>query len=161
MCSEYQLLTSMDRVYLLSYLLPSLLKVNTVQFFFAINVITASLLIMETCLTMNPVFVYLDVPVAPAAPKVDDITATSCSLSWAPPTDDGGSPVTGYYVERKSSISPRWVRVNKSPITDLTLPISELLEGTEYEFRVIAVNKKGESSPSTPSTSFLAKNPYG
>lgn len=102
-----------------------------------------------------------DVPMAPDAPQVDDITTTTCTVSWSPPSDDGGSPVTGYYIERKSNISPRWLRVNKAPVSELVLPMSDLLEGTEYQYRVIAVNKKGESQPSKPSDNFVAKNPYG
>jgi hypothetical protein len=37
----------------------------------------------------------------------------------------------------------------------------ELVEGSEYEFRVIACNKVGQSEPSAPSRMIVAKNPYG
>jgi hypothetical protein len=35
------------------------------------------------------------------------------------------------------------------------------MEGSEYEFRVIASNKVGPSEPSAPSRTFIAKNPFG
>ena len=45
---------------------------------------------------------------------------------------------------------------------DATQIISEeLVEGSEYEFRVIACNKVGQSEPSPPSRMIVAKNPYG
>jgi Fibronectin type III domain. len=31
---------------------------------------------------------------------VSDITPETCSLSWRPPLDDGGSPITNYVVEK-------------------------------------------------------------
>jgi len=37
----------------------------------------------------------------------------------------------------------------------------ELIEGSEYEFRVIACNKVGQSEPSVPSRMIVAKNPFG
>ena len=68
---------------------------------------------------------------------------------------------SGYFLERQSNVSPRWVRINRTPVESTQMPVSDLTEGTQYEFRVIAVNKKGESKPSLPSDSFLAKNPFG
>lgn len=32
--------------------------------------------------------------------EITDITPENCSLSWKPPADDGGSPVTNYVVEK-------------------------------------------------------------
>ena len=53
------------------------------------------------------------VPGEPTAPVVSDIFSNRCKLSWQPPTQDGGSAVTGYHIERRSKTSPRWVFVNK------------------------------------------------
>jgi len=42
-----------------------------------------------------------DKPLPPQGPlDVSDITPETCSLSWRPPLDDGGSPVTNYVVEK-------------------------------------------------------------
>ena len=36
-----------------------------------------------------------DKPTAPLEPEVNEVTAESCKLSWQPPKDDGGSPISG------------------------------------------------------------------
>lgn len=41
------------------------------------------------------------------------------------------------------------------------LTAEELVEGSEYEFRVIACNKVGQSEPSAPSRMIVARNPFG
>ena len=46
------------------------------------------------------------VPSQPGIPQVTDITGTSCKLSWQAPSSDGGSPITGYVVERRSGGYP-------------------------------------------------------
>jgi hypothetical protein len=47
-----------------------------------------------------------DKPLPPQGPlDVSDITPETCSLSWKPPTDDGGSPITNYIVEKLDPFS--------------------------------------------------------
>jgi len=67
--------------------------------------------------------------------------------------------VTGYQVERQTPGS-RWIRVNKDPIADLSCPVTELLEGNDYEFRVAAENKAGLGEFSAVSPKITAKNPW-
>ena len=57
--------------------------------------------------------------------------------------------------------SARWIRVNKSTTEQTTLTARELVEDTEYEFRVIAVNKVGEGPPGEKSKPVGAKDPWG
>ncbi len=93
---------------------------------------------------------------------MDDVTSTSCKVTWEPPKFDGGSPITGYHVERRQTDSSRWVKATKSLVTDLTFKVTDLIEGMEYEFRVFAENKVGPGPPSVPtSPPTLAKEPYG
>lgn len=92
---------------------------------------------------------------------VSDIFATSAVLSWEAPASDGGSPVTGYLIDRATNNSGKWIRVTRNEIKELTKELSDLSEGTVYEYRVVAVNKIGESEPSQPCDAFTAKNPYG
>ena len=47
--------------------------------------------------------IFIDVPGAPGIPEVSDILADSMTVSWTPPTNDGGSPITGYTVEKRES----------------------------------------------------------
>lgn len=110
----------------------------------------------KLCIFFSPVE-----PDAPAAPTVNDVTKSSAVVTWQPPANDGGSPILGYHLEKKSGFSGRWTRVNKDLIPDTKLPMSDLIEDNTYEFRVIAENKAGPSKPSPPSESIKAKNPWG
>ena len=103
----------------------------------------------------------LDVPGAPGKPTVSDIDATQMTVSWTPPQSDGGTPIIGYFVERKSDTSSRWVRVNKDLVSDTTLTVTDLTEKSEYQFRVYAENKAGVGPASEPSDKHVAKPPYG
>ena len=100
-------------------------------------------------------------PGPPEAPEVSDITKESCVLTWKPPAKDGGSPVTGYYIEKKQTTSQRWVKVKKAPISDLTYKVTDLDEGNDYEFRVMAENKVDVGPPSEPSKPITAKDALG
>ena len=81
-------------------------------------------------------------------------------VSWSPPSDDGGATVKGYHLERRSPTGKRWVFVNKSIINDTNFKVSDLVEDTEYEFRVSAENKIGIGTPSEPSKPELARDPW-
>lgn len=46
----------------------------------------------------------VDKPSPPVGPlDCYDITPDTCTLSWKPPLDDGGSPITNYIVEKMDS----------------------------------------------------------
>ena len=95
----------------------------------------------------------IDIRGVPRAPT--DVVAsagdTSATVSFAPPTSDGGSPVTGYTV----TTVPGDVRTDCSASPCL---IKGLANGTAYRFAVSATNALGTGEPSaatdpvTPST---------
>ncbi|XP_014667690.1 PREDICTED: titin-like [Priapulus caudatus] len=97
----------------------------------------------------------------PTAPKgkpiVSNITPDSCKVTWEPPEDNGGSPITGYVLEKKTSFSPRWNKVTREPIKEPTFTIDGLIEDQEYEFRVAAVNKAGAGPPGPASDVIVAR----
>ena len=90
--------------------------------------------------------------------KVKDITKTSCTLTWDEPDYDGGSPVTGYYIEKFTG--SRWVKVNKKAMKERKYDFDDLMEGSEYDFRVLAENDAGISKPSEGCGKFVAKDPF-
>ena len=102
-----------------------------------------------------------DKPDAPGQPSISNITASSMTLNWSVPSSDGGSPVTGYLIEKKDRFSSRWSRVNDYSTQDVEFIVSGLKQGSEYEFRVAAENKAGVGKPSESSGYKVAKPPYG
>jgi titin len=100
-------------------------------------------------------------PGPPSAPEPSDITKESCTLTWKEPEENGGTPVTGYFIERCTAESSRWLRITKESVEALTYDCKDLVEGTNYKFRVVAVNKMGEGPAGPESTPFTAKDPWG
>ena len=90
-------------------------------------------------------------PAAPDTPKPDRIGRTSVTLSWRPPTTDGGSKIKGYILEKKQKDTDKWEICNEDPHPDTTFTVLGLKEQDEYQFRVSAVNDIGKSKPSKPS----------
>ncbi|KAG0723045.1 Twitchin [Chionoecetes opilio] len=72
-------------------------------------------------------------------------------LRWDAPVTDGGSPITGYLIERCEGEGSVWVRVNLVPIRDTEYAVANMTGGKEYRFRVTAENAVGSSDPSPSS----------
>ena len=99
-----------------------------------------------------------DPPGPPKNVKANDVTKTSCTITWSEPEFDGGSPIKGYYVEKLSGT--RWIKVNKKPTTKMSMTIDDLIEGSDCEYRVCAENEAGIGKPSDTTGKFIAKDPY-
>lgn len=82
-------------------------------------------------------------------------------MSWSRPKDDGGSRVTGYYIERKETSTDKWVRHNKTHITTTMYTVTGLVPDAEYQFRIIAQNDVGLSETSPASEPVVCKDPFG
>ena len=100
---------------------------------------------------------FSDPPSPPENLHADNISKTEGTLLWERPEFDGGSPITGYILEKKTF--NRWTKVTKKTIPDLHFHVSDLVENEEYEFRVMAVNAAGTSKASE-TVRFVAKLPY-
>ncbi|KAI8485779.1 Titin-like, partial [Branchiostoma belcheri] len=100
-----------------------------------------------------------DPPSEPRNPKVSEVQRDSMTITWEESASDGGSDITGYIVERKERNSNRWVKINRVPMKHLTVRSMGLLEGCEYEHRVIAYNAAGPSKHSEATPLTLAKDP--
>ena len=101
-----------------------------------------------------------DVPASPTSAKASDVFHDSCLLTWMTPTSDGGTPITGYFIEMRAGRSSVWTRLNLHPISDTQYRARDLIDGNSYEFRVLAANDVGVSEASTPAPSFIAKDPW-
>lgn len=96
-------------------------------------------------------------------PTVSNITMDSMTVSWEEPEDDGGTPITGYWLERKETTSKRWARVTRDPLRPMPLGesynVTGLIEGSQYVFRVTAINAAGPGLPSPSTELIFARDP--
>ncbi|KAL2775793.1 myosin-binding protein C, slow-type isoform 8 [Daubentonia madagascariensis] len=97
----------------------------------------------------------VDIPDPPVAPSVTEVGDDWCIMNWQPPVYDGGSPILGYFIERKKKQSSRWMRLNFELCKETTFEPKKMIEGVAYEVRIFAVNAVGVSKPSMPSKPFV------
>ncbi|XP_013189442.1 uncharacterized protein LOC106134039 [Amyelois transitella] len=88
----------------------------------------------------------------PDPPKRVSVTRQvdkSVTLDWEPPEDDGGCRIGNYVVEYYRTGWNVWLKATTSRKTNVTL--FDLIEGSEYRFRVKAESPYGMSAPSVES----------
>jgi YVTN family beta-propeller protein len=92
--------------------------------------------------------VYKTIPQPPTG-----LTATAqllkINLSWNVPSDNGGTPITGYMIERSTDNGNTWsTLVANTGDTGTTYSDTNVLPLTTYTYRVSAINDVGTSDPS-------------
>lgn len=89
------------------------------------------------------------------------MTRDSATIQWQPPTSNGGSPLTGYVVERREEGRLSWMYCGRTDadVTILTCP--SLTENTQYHFRVYAENRYGRSEPLETEYPLIPKRIFG
>jgi hypothetical protein len=92
---------------------------------------------------------------APGAPVISTVKPgdKTVTVSWSPPSNDGGSTITAY----KVSATPG--SQSCSTVTKTSCAVTGLTNGTSYAFSVTATNRIGTSSPSTPLSAIPALVP--
>ncbi|XP_030829655.1 twitchin isoform X2 [Strongylocentrotus purpuratus] len=100
-----------------------------------------------------------DPPGPTSSPDIADVGKDFASITWTKPDDDGGSQVTGYIVEKTEAGADRWAPVNLNPIPMNYFMIPNLVEGREYEFRIVSVNRAGKGEPSMASLPVTIRDP--
>lgn len=83
-----------------------------------------------------------DRPDAPDSVKIDDYDRNSVYLSWRAPGRDGGNPIKGYIVEKRTPKGD-WIKATAGLVPGTSASITGLEPGREVEFRVAAVNDGG------------------
>ncbi|XP_006972317.1 myomesin-1 isoform X2 [Peromyscus maniculatus bairdii] len=99
---------------------------------------------------------------APAAPL--DVVSLDANkdyiiISWKQPAVDGGSPILGYFIDKCEVGTDSWSQCNDTPVKFARFPVTGLIEGRSYIFRVRAVNKTGIGLPSRVSEPVAALDP--
>ncbi|XP_076014028.1 myomesin-1 [Genypterus blacodes] len=99
---------------------------------------------------------------APAAPldvRCLDANKDYIIVTWKQPAVDGGSSILGYFVDRCEVGTTHWIQCNDTPVKFARFPVTGLVEGRSYTFRVRAVNKSGMGRPSRVSDPVAAMDP--
>uniref|UniRef100_A0A3B4WRR7 Titin n=1 Tax=Seriola lalandi dorsalis TaxID=1841481 RepID=A0A3B4WRR7_SERLL len=134
---------------------------NTKEILILISCLISYLFLVNT----NIALIYLNcfppaTPDAPGTPDATEVTGESITLSWAPPTSDGGNPIQYYIIEKREKKTVRFYKViTKKPIVECAHKVLHLTEDMEYEFRVMAVNDAGVGAPSNISMPIKAAEP--
>ncbi|KAI1901396.1 hypothetical protein AGOR_G00034010 [Albula goreensis] len=98
-------------------------------------------------------------PVAPLDVKCQDANKDYVVVTWRHPAVEGDSSILGYFVDRCELGSTHWVQCNDTPVKFARFPVTGLVEGRTYSFRVRAINKFGISHPSRASAPVVAMDP--
>lgn len=94
--------------------------------------------------------------------RISDITKNSISLAWEKPNYDGGSPITGYIIEKREGVSAKWSKANLTNVSDTRFIVTGLTQNETYEFRVMAKNAVGSvSNPSLTAGPATCVDTYG
>ena len=103
----------------------------------------------------------LDRPGPPEPPiTFSDVNRNSITICWNPPTDNGGSDITKYVIERCEVSSQLFVEVAQTVATAFRHVDQNVTENCEYVYRVCAVNGNGTSDPAE-SQPVVARASYG
>lgn len=94
-------------------------------------------------------------PTVPGAPT--GLTAFAdgyggVNIAWTAPAYDGGAAITDYTIQYSSNGGTSWTNVTWTQFYGLSEYLSGLTSGTEYTFRVAAVNSAGTSAWSNTAT---------
>ena len=100
-------------------------------------------------ITVAGVNAVIKAPISPGIPLAIDIWETGCLLNYRAPKNDGGEPVTNYYIEYRGNWELSWKFKGSSRILEYQL--KGMREGSRAQFRVSASNTAGISRPSESS----------
>jgi hypothetical protein len=78
---------------------------------------------------------------------------TQATLTWAAPASNGGGAITNYVIQFSSNRGGAWTTFNRAASASTSATVTGLVNGTNYIFRVAAVNSAGTSGFSNNSNS--------
>jgi hypothetical protein len=102
------------------------------------------------------------IPQPPTGLAATASTSSEIDLSWSAPGNDGGSPITGYQIERSQDNGNTWSTVaSNTGSVSTTYRDTGLSSGTSYTYRVSAINSAGTSLPSNTTSASTSVIPTG
>ena len=76
----------------------------------------------------------LDVPGPVRHLTVENVTANKCTVTWDAPSEDGGSDITNYVVEKRETSRVTWTHIS-SDVQTRYIKVGHLMKDKEYVFR--------------------------
>ena len=90
-----------------------------------------------------------------------EVEKDAATLSWVAPSMTGGTPITGYVVEKCDTSRTIWTSAVTVSADKTSCCVTRLFEGTEYKFRVAAENFVGTGDFVELDKPVTAKLPFG
>ncbi len=85
-------------------------------------------------------------PSAPQNLQASAVSSSQINLSWSAPSNNGGSPVTGYMIERSKDNGITWSTIVSNTGSASTIYLDAgLVHSTTYTYQVSAINSAGTS----------------
>lgn len=82
-----------------------------------------------------------EVPGAPEPPTILEVTDSSITVHWKPPTFDGNSPITAYTLQYHDK--EEFMEWHTIETVETTYRLTQLIKNHEITFKVAAVNEVG------------------
>ncbi|TXL69027.1 fibronectin type III domain-containing protein, partial [Pantoea vagans] len=77
-------------------------------------------------------------PGAPLDVRCLDANKDYIIVTWKQPAIDRGNSIVGYFVDRCEVGTTHWIQCNDTPVKFARFPVTGLVEGRSYIFRVRA-----------------------
>ena len=106
-------------------------------------------------------FLHADVPKSPVDLRIKEKTRDTVVITWQPPTDDGGSAVTGYVIEKREAKRATYTNAGSVNADKRSFELTRLTEGTEYMIRVAAKNEIGTGEFAELGSPVIPKSAHG
>ncbi|MGI0018559.1 MAG: fibronectin type III domain-containing protein, partial [Nitrosotalea sp.] len=86
------------------------------------------------------------VPSQPTGLAATSVSSSQINLSWTAPSNNGGSTITGYKIERSTNAGSTWsTLIANTASSSTTYSNTGLASNTSYSYRVSAINSVGTS----------------
>ena len=115
---------------------------------------------MQVILNQNNLSYFSDKPSPPQNFRVKEVYKDYIVVAWDASESDGGSPITGYTVEKRDVKKTSFIKAATVKENVFELKVAKLVEGNEYVFHVYAENAIGQSEPTTMEP-VKARLPFG
>lgn len=82
---------------------------------------------------------YIFVPDEPESPKnlrVKEVWTNFITISWDAPEKDGGSPITGYIIEKRDALRPMWLKAGTVEAGQTTFKVQGFV-GTSFCWNIL------------------------